>query len=728
MLAPIGGFERIKDFFISYVETAFRISDTETAQARRELLETDGALATAPFIEPVLRYEASDHALEDLIGGEGLNCLQPEGAVAFVELALSGLFDGLPSDGAIKRKSNYRPYVHQVEMLMRGIRAGRPGIVTSGTGSGKTESFMLPVLAKIADEAVRWPSPKPGYLQGDWWRGGGAFSHQRKNEHPDRPQAIRALILYPMNALVDDQMVRLRKSLDSDEARAVMADRFSGNRVFFGQYTSATPVTGYERHPRRFNHPDEKKRKARRLGQLRAQMQDFEEDQKAAREHDDLARTAAERAGVSPPDPTRFIFRSVDGGEMVSRWDMHRAAPDILVTNASMLGTMLSREVEHCMFEDTRKWLENDPDAYFFLIVDELHLVRGSAGTEVSFLIKSLLQRLGLDDPSRMHKLRILASSASLPLEGERGRQSLQYLRDLFAPYGTSAGPSDPGKRDDLEFWRECVVPGRPHLSVRAVEVLSAKPFEELIDACDAEGRGFVAGATRSHGVEAAFNAIAGIFGVRPNDENIAATIARRAAELLTSACAAGDGVRATSIGDIAATVFGNRNSIKAVRGLLLARALPESEAYRCPTPQDIPSFRFHGFIRNVEGLFGSVEVVDGRLHVADLTIERGISHGKSSAAAARGRRLFELLYCEACGETLLGGQRGAAAGAQNVIEMLPSAADLENIPEKTGSEYYDKMTLDQFAVFWPRPGEAKVSERGFDQKKLKLGDVRRDF
>src|SRR5256885_10741002 len=47
-------------------------------------------------------------------------------------------------------------------------------------------------------------------------------------------------------------------------------------------------------------------------------------------------------------------------------------------------------------------------------------LVRGSAGTEVSFLIKSLLQRLGLDDPKKIHKLRILASSASLPLDGDR--------------------------------------------------------------------------------------------------------------------------------------------------------------------------------------------------------------------------------------------------------------------------------------------------------------------
>ena len=113
-----------------------------------------------------------------------------------------------------------------------------------------------------------------------------------------------------------------------------------------------------------------------------------------------------------------------------------------------MLGTMLSREVEDGIFETTREWLANDPEAYLFLSIDELHLVRGSAGTELSFLIKSLLQRLGLDKPDLIHKLRILASSASLPLDGENEAHSLQYLRDLFAPYGTSQGSGDPGTQE----------------------------------------------------------------------------------------------------------------------------------------------------------------------------------------------------------------------------------------------------------------------------------------
>jgi ATP-dependent helicase YprA (DUF1998 family) len=114
---------------------------------------------------------------------------------------------------------------------------------------------------------------------------------------------------------------------------------------------------------------------------------------------------------------------------------MQVAPPDILVTHTSMLRTMLSREVEEGMFEKTRRWLEHDPDSYFFLIFDELHLVRGS--TETESLVKSLLERLQLNRPDRIHKLRILVSSASLPLQGERGLQSVKYLSELFAANGT---------------------------------------------------------------------------------------------------------------------------------------------------------------------------------------------------------------------------------------------------------------------------------------------------
>jgi hypothetical protein len=128
MLDPIGGFDRIQDFFRSYVETSFRISDPAVASARRELLERPDVFATLPFVEPVPRYRSSEHRLEDLIDmTDGpLEPLSREARVAFVELALSGLFEGTAAEGEVRRMSGYAPYQHQVEMLTRGVRPATP--------------------------------------------------------------------------------------------------------------------------------------------------------------------------------------------------------------------------------------------------------------------------------------------------------------------------------------------------------------------------------------------------------------------------------------------------------------------------------------------------------------------------------------------------------------------------------------------------------------------------
>src|SRR5207249_470016 len=105
---------------------------------------------------------------------------------------------------------------------------------------------------------------------------------------------------------------------------------------------------------------------------------------------------------------------------------MQDAPPDILVTNFSMLSVMLMRDSDAPIFERTKAWLEQ-PSSRFHLIIDELHLYRGTAGTEVAYLIRLLLSRLGLtpDDP----RLRILGSSASLERSDPA---SISFLREFF--------------------------------------------------------------------------------------------------------------------------------------------------------------------------------------------------------------------------------------------------------------------------------------------------------
>src|SRR5829696_1018624 len=61
-----------------------------------------------------------------------------------------------------------------------------------------------------------------------------------------------------------------------------------------------------------------------------------------------------------------------------------------------MLEYMLLRPIERQIFADTRAFFETNLDEKFFLILDEAHLYRGANGTEVAYLVRRLLDRLGL--------------------------------------------------------------------------------------------------------------------------------------------------------------------------------------------------------------------------------------------------------------------------------------------------------------------------------------------
>ena len=128
-----------------------------------------------------------------------------------------------------------------------------------------------------------------------------------------RAPAVRALILYPLNALVEDQLARLRDGLDGTQARTWLQAHRAGNRLYFGRYTGRTPVSG--------------SRTPAATGRLRAELADADRD-----------------AQLVAGTPAARFFPSMDGGEMWSRWDMQDHPPDVLITNYSMLNIMLMRE------------------------------------------------------------------------------------------------------------------------------------------------------------------------------------------------------------------------------------------------------------------------------------------------------------------------------------------------------------------------------------------------
>lgn len=727
MLDPLGGFARIRDLYISYLDTAFRVRRPALTARRHELLRTSGTLATEPFIEPVPRYKPADHALEDLVDLEENNPLEGFSRAArrtFVELALSGLFPGRPTEGKLLRTSRFKPYRHQLDMLARGVRDGKPGIVTSGTGSGKTESFMLPVLAAICREAVNWPAPLPGYLTGEWWKETpNTFRLHRQFEHPERPKALRAIVLYPMNALVEDQLTRLRRALDSPEAREVLDRRMSGNRIFFARYTSATPVAGHRVHPRRSADSAERRKAAQRVVRVGSALAAYADDQAKALRHDEAH---------PGEEATRYLFPSVDGAELVARWDMHDTPPDLLVTNVSMLGTMLSREIEQPMFDATRAWLETAEESYFYLVLDELHLIRGSAGTEIAGLIRALVHRLGLDRPGTRHKLRILASSASLPLEGEDRERSLKYLYDFFGPFGTYAVPDADGVTS-ADGWAEAIVPGEPDIQeLTAPLPLDPAPFAALTDLLSPTGE-YVGRLQRTPQLDSAIASCDKQLspGATPIASGPSVKRAVEAASVLLAQACREPGVgrlRATAADILALRIFGRNDSIgqRALRGLTLVRGAGEQiDLWGVQLREGLTAFREHLFIRSIEGLFATPVVDDGQVQFDGVTVERGTTYARDGDPEDL-RRIFELVYCECCGEEFVGGRRGEAlANAGLEVELLPASPELESLPEIGSDGNYEELSYEDFAIFWPSRREFKKAEHPDERWPEALLDTR---
>lgn len=692
MYDPFGGLERVKQFYLSYLETAFRIDDPDASAARRRLLESHGTLALDPILEMVPRYLRWDSKIEDLAGDKGerlLPGLSPDARTAFIELVLSGLFAGDRVGGPIRYESRFRPYAHQVDMLVRGTNDGTPGIVTSGTGSGKTESFMLPLLAQLVRESFSWPEGVP--VGNDWYdRRGADFVAQRAEEPDGRPQAVRALVLYPMNALVEDQMTRLRRALDSEAARETMDLRLRGNRIFFARYTGATPVPGFETHPRLADDENWQRRQERRRSQMRAEMRWMAETQAAVRA-DDAARMHEDPHA----EPNRFLFPSVDGNELVARWDIQATPPDVLVTNHAMLNAILVREVDAPILEKTRAWLAEYEEARFHLVMDELHLVRGSGGSEISGLLRMLFQRLGLDLPAHRHKLRILASSASLPLDGgERGEASLRYLQDMFGSAGTHVARAP--SADVAEAWKASIVRGRPVPPETPVGTPDRGSMREVARTAGADP----AAPTFRAALHRAVESLSG--GHEDAREGIEAAV-RNAAGFLAAAC--GDGPK--HLGEVAEAIFGEPD-IEALRGLAVVRALPDFRASAFPDDvhpskealEDLPSFRVHAFFRSIEGLFASLRPGKDAPVWGRPSIERGEAFDPDPCEGATLRR-FEMLYCESCGELFVGGRRGGDRNAATV-SLLPAPQDLERLPESASTGRFEEASFEDYALFWP--------------------------
>lgn len=388
---PFRIFDSIRQTYLRYLESPFRVRYEALMSERRGMLDQDGQLWREPLIEPIAPYLPSGFTIAQACQHLGVN-------PAVADFINGGLFS-----------PQRQLYSHQFDAWELS-RQGQEVIVTSGTGSGKTECYLIPIFAYLVEEALghltsglpAWGSSTGTPQQ--WWRQQRQrWISQRQNESPERPSAVRALLLYPLNALIEDQLNRIRRACDNPHVQQWRAENMNGNRFWFGRYTGATPVAGSRIKDGRVNSGKQQELKQRLL-----EMSDEWSDQ-----IDD--------------EELIYYFQNPDGSEMWSRWDMQDKAPDILITNYSMLNIMLMRGVENNIFEETKRWLEQDRRHHVFhLVIDELHTYRGTPGTEVGYLLRALLNRIGLEPDSP--QLRIIATSASI----ENDIESLDYLEQFF--------------------------------------------------------------------------------------------------------------------------------------------------------------------------------------------------------------------------------------------------------------------------------------------------------
>lgn len=732
LLDPIKSFEEIRDNYILYLKTAFgsrfkeHIGDFKSFEEEREdLLLKDQVLCREPWVEPIPAYKKKTNADGKDMRITDFSYLDFPG----FDNETASLFQKFISTGLM----SYPLYLHQYEMLKQSLE-GKDCIITSGTGSGKTESFLLPLFADLFREAKSWEAKNEltRYKKNDWWNRGTIYERnfvtpgpgnkgllssdvlQRGNE--TRDAAVRAIIIYPMNALVEDQMTRLRKALDSDEVQQFMDEHMGGNRIFFGRYNSETPIAGeflFSSNPE-----EERKLKTKRTNmrkRLQVIMKDLEKQSQQLEHWVDSAEDEDEKKAR---EEQKYTFQRVYGknerasAELRTRFDIQQTPPDILITNYSMLAIMLMRTAESSILEKTRKWLDEEPDKehptrIFHLIIDELHLNRGTSGTEIAYLIRLLINRLGLSPTSK--QLRILSSSASL--EGSDSK-SLTFLKEFFSRDFTEKNIIEGYRLESGQSYdKSQKLPISPFASIcrayrqdpSCFDKIEAGdlsvPMLEVCEQCASELASFsnyqlpdtdpidrllsVLLSNELALTQRLYDLFDGNFGRNraipfdrhEGDNNV---LNRYFYELFDT------------------SVPGNYR--EAAEGFIIARGLFDMFGKKYEAINNLPRFRFHFFFKNINGLWATLDKCDwdhnkpvGKLYETPKLIDE--ENGN--------RRVLELLYCESCGSIFYGGRRHEQPDLGSKY-ILPNSPNIEDLPERATQVIVDKQPYSDYAVFWP--------------------------
>ncbi|HBP1052613.1 TPA: DUF1998 domain-containing protein [Pseudomonas aeruginosa] len=385
----------LADSLRQYIEAQYHILDEGLVRERRALLQANETIAQTPYVESTPVYKLGT-PYEDLP-------IPQAASDALTKLSVMGL--GLYP----------LPYEHQSQALISFLGDEAADlVVATGTGSGKTESFLMPVIGKLAVEGAE--RPESAALPG-----------------------CRAMLLYPMNALVNDQLARIRRILGNPEAAKLLLNSRK-TPIRFGSYTGRTPYPGQRSSTRdeQFIKPlfEEFYKKVAKIPAIQkdlARIGRWPSKDLDAFYADDAVETKTYSSGkkignqfVSKNWKGRLLTQPGDR-ELMTRHEMQVRCPELLVTNYSMLEYMLMRPIERGIFEQTRDWLKEDIRNEFILVLDEAHMYRGAGGAEVALLIRRLCARLEIP----RERMRCILTSASLGAGETAVADGERFARDL---------------------------------------------------------------------------------------------------------------------------------------------------------------------------------------------------------------------------------------------------------------------------------------------------------
>lgn len=456
-----------------YIKSQYFGKSPLLLSALSDHIDDEGLLYQKPFIESSPAYVTVQNGIETA-------SIEPWLKDYFLQLAEAGI-GVFPS-----------PFAHQISALEAATR-GENLFVSTGTGSGKTECFMWPLLAKMADEA-------------------------RNSKESWAKRGVRTIVMYPMNALVSDQVSRLRRMIGDPDKKFIKIFRNTcGDEVRrpqFGMYTGRTPYPGAQPST------EQDRKLEKTLARMSFPQSDSEQEYfNHLLKEGKIPAKADMHQFLQGLHESRHIPNDEDA-ELITRFEMQQFCPDILITNYSMLEYMLLRPREQKIWDDTREWLASNNENKLLFVIDEAHMYRGSSGGEVALLIRRLFHKLGIS----RDRVQFILTTASMPnknqqdvdsvmkfaneltasdkatrfcyLTGEREVIDGQLKYDIPAELLLSSDPSQFEDKDDLKlsallsFWRQLEGFDQNINSLEAIcnwmydNLVYYRPFHELIKYC----------------------------------------------------------------------------------------------------------------------------------------------------------------------------------------------------------------------------------------------------